>query len=104
MSCGTTALVEAPRTDSLLEQLDALRALLNHLEGLQDKTSAGVQYAVITLLEDTWHYSFQYYFSIKRAGEADVETDTSSSWMRFAHSSITSRDYKTKHRRECNTR
>ena len=72
-----TALVEAPRTDSLLEQLDALRALLNHLEGLQDKTSAGVQYAVITLLEDTWHYSFQYYFSIKRAREADVETDTS---------------------------
>ena len=61
-----TTFAEAPRTYDFLEQLDALHALVNHLKGLRGKTPAGVQYAVITLLEDTWHYSFQHYFSIKR--------------------------------------
>ena len=32
---------------------------------------------MITLLEDTWGYSFQRYFSIKRDGEAEAESDTS---------------------------
>ena len=72
-----TAFAEAPRTDRLLEQLDALRTLVNHLKGLPDRTAAGVQDAVITLLEDTWRYSFQRYFSIKRGGDAEVETYTS---------------------------
>ena len=72
-----TALAEAPRTDDHLVQLQALHALVNHLEELQDKPAAGVPYAVITLLEDTWHYSFPYYFSTKRESETNVETDTS---------------------------
>lgn len=63
------ALADAPRTDDHLDQLEALHTLVNHLKELQDRTATGVQYAVITLLEDTWHYSFQYYFSTKRAGE-----------------------------------
>ena len=71
-----TALAEAPRTDSILEQLDALRTLVNHLGGLPDRKAAGVQDAVVTLLEDTWHYSFQHYFSIKRGGEAEADSDT----------------------------
>ena len=72
-----TAFAEAPRTDSLLEQLDALRALVKHLKGLPDRTAAGVQVAVIMLFEDTWRYSFQHYFWIKRGREAEGEGDTS---------------------------
>ena len=36
-----TAFAEAPRTDSLLEQLDSLRTLVYHLRGLPDRTAAG---------------------------------------------------------------
>ena len=72
-----TALAEAPRTDDHLEQLEALHTLINQLKELQDKPTAGVPYAVITLLKDTWHYWFQYYFSTKRGGETKVEIDTS---------------------------
>ena len=71
------ALTEAPRTNSHLEQLEALRALVDELNGLPDRTTAAVSYAVITLVEDTWHYSYRQYFSTKRRGDADVETDTS---------------------------
>ena len=72
-----TALAEAPRTDNHLEQLDALRALVDELKGLPDRTAAGVSYPVITLMEDTWHDVFRHYFSLRRRGDADVDTDTS---------------------------
>ena len=67
-----TALAEAHGTDSHIEQLDALRALVNEIKGLPDRTKAGVRYAVITLVEDTWHYSFPHYFATKRIGDADA--------------------------------
>ena len=70
-------LANAPRTDNHLKQLDALRALVNELRVLPDRTTAGVSPAVITLVEDAWHYLFSDYFSIKRSGDVDVETDTS---------------------------
>ena len=72
-----TALAEAHRTDNLFEQLDALRTLVNHLRGLPNRPAAGVKDAVIMLLEDTWRYSFQHYFSIKRGEQVESETDTS---------------------------
>lgn len=72
-----TELAKAPRSVDHLKQLDALRALVNELKRLPDRTAAGVSYAVITLVEDAWHYSFQHYFAIKRSKNADVETDFS---------------------------
>ncbi|MDE0127421.1 MAG: HEPN domain-containing protein [Bryobacterales bacterium] len=72
-----TALAEGSRKDSHFEQLDALRALLDELGGLPDRTVAGVTYPVITLMQVTWHYVFQHYFSIRRRGDADVDTGTS---------------------------
>lgn len=69
------AMVDAPRTDNHIEQLDALRALVNELEGLPDRATALVSYAVIILLKNTWGHCFQHYYSIKR--RADSEADTS---------------------------
>ena len=62
-----TALADAPRTESHLEQLDALRALVDAFKGLPDRTTVGVSPAVITLVEDTWHYVYRDYFSIKES-------------------------------------
>ena len=59
------AMADAPRTDNCFEQLDALRALVDELEGLPDRTTARVSYAVITLVKVTWDYLFMHYFSIK---------------------------------------
>lgn len=77
LQSALTALAEAPRTVGHLERLDALGALVNEMKRLPDRTAAGVSYAVITLVEDAWHYSFQHYFAIKRSRNAEVETDTS---------------------------
>ena len=60
------AMADASRTDSCFEQLDALRALVDELEGLPNHTTARVSYAVITLVKVTWDYLFMHYFSIKR--------------------------------------
>lgn len=76
LQSALTALAEAPRTSDHLEQLDALWALVNEMKQLPDRTAAGVSYAVITLVEDAWQYSFQDYFAIKHSRNADVETDT----------------------------
>ena len=60
------AMANASRTDDCFEQLDALRALVDELKGLPDRTTARVSYAVITLVETTWDYLLMNYISIKR--------------------------------------
>lgn len=64
-----TGLAAAPRTESHLDELVALRALVDELKGLPDVAKAGVNYAVTTLVTDSWHYLFPYYLSVKRRGD-----------------------------------
>ncbi|WP_419860885.1 hypothetical protein [Candidatus Palauibacter sp.] len=64
------ALIDAPRTDSHFEQLDALRALVYQLRELPDATTAPELGGMVTLVKTTWSYEHMYYFSIRR--DADV--------------------------------
>ena len=69
------AMADAPRTDNCLEQLGALRALVDELNKLPDLPPARWRYAMITLVNTTWDYLLPNYVSIKR--RVDGETDTS---------------------------
>ena len=66
---ATGAMDNAPRTDNHLEQLEALRTLVDEIEKQKDFTKLGEICGMITLVKTTWSYLYRDYFSIRRGAD-----------------------------------